>query len=68
MPIEFQTTAWAFSKNLITTPLIYLVGPMGGHDCQKVDTLAKQLDTMVLYFCCDKFENDEFESDEFTLL
>ena len=29
---------------------------------------ADDIVTKVLYFWCDKFENNEFESDEFTLL
>ncbi len=30
--------------------------------------IEKLIVTLVLYFWCDKFENDQFESDNFTLL
>ena len=47
--------------------LIFILGATLASPKQTAKELVNYMATMVLYFWCDKFENDKFESDNFTL-
>ena len=69
--VQVQLSPCKIDFNVLTIfPRSKETACMGQADffCDWTKPVAVTLATMVQYFWCDKFENNEFESDKFTLL